>query len=117
MAGDILLYQTDLVPIGDDQRQHLELARDVAERFNYRFGETFRVPDGQYPEIGGRIMDLQEPTNKMSTTIEQRAGRRVHRRLAGRDPQEVQDGGDGLRSARSATTRRRSRASRTCSRS
>ena len=46
MAGDILLYQTDLVPIGDDQRQHLELARDVAERFNYRFGETFTVPDG-----------------------------------------------------------------------
>jgi tryptophanyl-tRNA synthetase len=69
MAGDILLYQTDIVPIGEDQRQHLELARDVAERFNYRFGETFRVPEGKYPEIGGRIMDLQEPTNKMSTTL------------------------------------------------
>jgi tryptophanyl-tRNA synthetase len=69
MAGDILLYQTDLVPIGDDQRQHLELARDVAERFNYRFGETFRVPGGQFPEVGGRIMDLQDPTNKMSTTM------------------------------------------------
>jgi tryptophanyl-tRNA synthetase len=69
MAGDILLYQSDLVPIGDDQRQHLELARDVAERFNYRFGETFRVPEGMYPEIGGRIMDLQEPTSKMSTTL------------------------------------------------
>src|ERR671932_2844104 len=55
MAADILLYQTDLVPIGDDQRQHLELARDVADRFNARFGETFRIPDGQYPEIGGRI--------------------------------------------------------------
>jgi len=68
MAGDILLYQTDLVPIGEDQRQHLELSRDVAERFNYRFGETFRVPEGVYPEVGGRIMDLQEPTNKMSTT-------------------------------------------------
>jgi tryptophanyl-tRNA synthetase len=68
MAGDILLYQTDLVPIGDDQRQHLELARDVAERFNYRFGETFRVPEGKFPEIGGRIMDLQEPANKMSTS-------------------------------------------------
>jgi tryptophanyl-tRNA synthetase len=74
MAGDILLYQTDLVPIGDDQRQHLELARDVAERFNYRFGETFRVPGGQYPEIGGRIMDLQEPTNKMSTTMSSEQG-------------------------------------------
>jgi tryptophanyl-tRNA synthetase len=68
MAGDILLYQADLVPIGDDQRQHLELSRDVAERFNARFGETFRIPEGQYPEAGARIMDLQEPDNKMSTT-------------------------------------------------
>src|SRR5215471_12182876 len=74
MAGDILLYQTDLVPIGDDQRQHLELARDIAERFNYRYGETFRVPDGQFPEVGGRIMDLQEPTNKMSTTLSSEPG-------------------------------------------
>ncbi len=68
MAGDILLYQADKVPIGDDQRQHLELARDVAERFNSRFGQTFVVPGGIYPEIGARIMDLQEPTKKMSTT-------------------------------------------------
>jgi len=68
MAGDILLYQTDIVPIGDDQRQHVELARDVAERFNSRFGETFKVPAGVYPEVGARIMDLQEPTRKMSTT-------------------------------------------------
>jgi tryptophanyl-tRNA synthetase len=68
MAGDILLYQTDRVPIGDDQRQHLELSRDVAERFNARFGETFVVPEGIYPEVGARIMDLQEPTRKMSTT-------------------------------------------------
>ncbi len=68
MAGDILLYQADKVPIGDDQRQHLELARDVAERFNSRFGQTFVVPGGIYPEIGARIMDLQEPTRKMSTT-------------------------------------------------
>ena len=68
MAGDILLYQTDIVPIGDDQRQHLELARDVAERFNARYGETFVVPKGVYPEVGARIMDLQEPTKKMSTT-------------------------------------------------
>jgi tryptophanyl-tRNA synthetase len=74
MAGDILLYQTDLVPIGDDQRQHLELARDVAERFNYRFGETFRVPAGVFPEVGGRIMDLQEPTKKMSTTLSSEQG-------------------------------------------
>ncbi|MEI8105553.1 MAG: tryptophan--tRNA ligase [Actinomycetes bacterium] len=68
MAGDILLYQTDRVPIGDDQRQHLELARDIAERFNARFGKTFVVPEGVFPETGARIMDMQEPTKKMSTT-------------------------------------------------
>ena len=64
MAGDILLYRADLVPIGDDQRQHLELARDIAERFNSRFGETFVVPEGIYPEIGARIMDLQDPSGR-----------------------------------------------------
>ena len=68
MAGDILLYETDIVPIGDDQRQHLELTRDIAERFNGRYGETFVVPQGVYPEVGARIMDLQDPTNKMSTS-------------------------------------------------
>src|SRR5919108_3536847 len=68
MAADILLYQTDRVPIGDDQRQHLELTRDVAERFNNRYGETFKLPEGIYPEVGARIMDLQEPDRKMSTT-------------------------------------------------
>jgi tryptophanyl-tRNA synthetase len=67
-AADILLYQTDLVPIGEDQRQHLELSRNAAERFNSRFGETFRLPDAMIPEVGGRIMDLQEPERKMSTT-------------------------------------------------
>src|SRR3954468_12839313 len=75
MAGDILLHQTDIVPIGDDQRQHLELARDVAQRFNSRFGETFKVPEGVYPEVGARIMDLQEPTKKMSTTTSSEQGR------------------------------------------
>jgi tryptophanyl-tRNA synthetase len=68
MAGDILLYQTDVVPVGDDQRQHIELARDVAERFNARFGETFKLPRGVYPREGARIMDLQDPARKMSTT-------------------------------------------------
>ena len=68
MAGDILLYLTDKVPIGDDQRQHVELARDVGERFNARFGETFTLPEGIFPEVGSRIMDLQEPERKMSTT-------------------------------------------------
>ena len=66
MAGDILLYQTDIVPIGDDQRQHLELARDIAQRFNSRYGETFVVPEGVFPKTGGRVMNLQEPTVKMS---------------------------------------------------
>ena len=68
MAGDILLYQADLVPVGVDQRQHVEITRDIATRFNQRFGETFTIPQGRYPEVGARIMDLQEPENKMSTT-------------------------------------------------
>jgi tryptophanyl-tRNA synthetase len=67
-AGDILLYQTDIVPVGIDQRQHVELTRDVAQRFNSRYGETFTLPRGVYPEVGAKIMDLQEPEKKMSTT-------------------------------------------------
>ncbi len=68
MAGDILLYQTDAVPVGDDQRQHIELARNLAERFNARFGDLLKPPQGIYPDTGARIMDLQEPGKKMSTT-------------------------------------------------
>src|SRR5436190_11181971 len=68
MAGDILLYQTEIVPIGDDQRQHLELTRDVAERFNQRYGDTFTIPRGVYPAEGARIKNLQEPERLMSTT-------------------------------------------------
>jgi tryptophanyl-tRNA synthetase len=68
MAGDILLYQTDIVPVGDDQRQHVELTRDIAERFNQRFGETFVVPEVAIPEQGARIRNLQEPERLMSTT-------------------------------------------------
>jgi tryptophanyl-tRNA synthetase len=67
-AGDILLYQADVVPVGDDQRQHIELARDVAERFNSRYGDTFTLPRVETPPVGGRVMDLQEPSSKMSTT-------------------------------------------------
>lgn len=67
-AGDILLYQTNVVPVGDDQRQHIELARDVAARFNARYGETMTLPEVATPKVGGRIMDLQEPDKKMSTT-------------------------------------------------
>ncbi len=68
MVADILLYKTDQVPVGDDQRQHVELTRDVAQRFNSRFGETFVVPDAVILEVGARIMDLQNPEKKMSTT-------------------------------------------------
>jgi tryptophanyl-tRNA synthetase len=73
-AADILCYNADEVPVGEDQRQHLELARDVAQRFNARFGETFVVPEARIPTVGARIMDLQEPTNKMSTTASSDAG-------------------------------------------
>lgn len=66
MAADILLYQTHIVPVGDDQKQHLELTRDLAERFNNRFGEIFTVPDIRISKVGARIMSLQEPTKKMS---------------------------------------------------
>lgn len=66
MAADILLYQTDLVPVGQDQMQHLELTRDIAIRFNNLYGETFKVPEGFIPKAGARIMSLQEPTSKMS---------------------------------------------------
>ena len=66
MAADILLYQTDLVPVGVDQRQHLELARDIAIRFNNLYGDTFKVPEGYIPKVGAKIMSLQEPTKKMS---------------------------------------------------
>jgi tryptophanyl-tRNA synthetase len=67
-AADILLYDTDAVPVGEDQRQHVELTRDVAERFNSRYGETLVVPKVITPEVGAKVMDLQEPTKKMSTT-------------------------------------------------
>ncbi len=68
MVADILLYNTDQVPVGDDQRQHVELTRDVAQRFNARFGESFVVPEAVILEVGARIMDLQNPEKKMSTT-------------------------------------------------
>jgi tryptophanyl-tRNA synthetase len=70
MAADILLYQTDLVPVGEDQKQHLELTRDLAESFNKKFGQTFKVPEPHIPKVGARIMSLQEPTKKMSKSDE-----------------------------------------------
>src|SRR4051794_32866964 len=74
MAADILLYQTDLVPVGQDQKQHLELSRDLAERFNSRFGETFKVPIPVIQQETARIYDLQNPTAKMSKSAESDAG-------------------------------------------
>jgi tryptophanyl-tRNA synthetase len=68
MAADVLAYRANEVPVGDDQRQHVELMRDVAERFNARFGDTLVVPEARIPEVGSRIMDLQRPEDKMSTT-------------------------------------------------
>ncbi len=70
MAADILIYDADRVPVGDDQRQHLELTRDVAQRFNSRYGETFVIPDAAIPTVGARVMDLQNPTSKMSKSAE-----------------------------------------------
>jgi len=74
MAADILLYQTDLVPIGQDQKQHLELTRDLAERFNRDFGETFKIPEAFIPPVGAKIMSLQDPTKKMSKSDENANG-------------------------------------------
>ncbi len=70
MAADILLYQTDLVPVGEDQRQHLELTRDIAQRFNGIYGDVFKVPDAYIDKVGARVMALQEPTKKMSKSDE-----------------------------------------------
>jgi tryptophanyl-tRNA synthetase len=74
MAADVLAYRATEVPVGDDQRQHVELMREIARRFNERFGETLVVPEFRIPELGARIMDLQEPERKMSTTSGSEAG-------------------------------------------
>jgi tryptophanyl-tRNA synthetase len=74
MAADILLYQADLVPVGEDQRQHLEITRDLAERFNSRYGKTFQIPEGHIVKSGAKILDLQNPTAKMSKSSSSVAG-------------------------------------------
>lgn len=74
MAADILLHDADRVPVGDDQRQHLELTRDVAERFNNRYGHTFTIPEPDIAKVGARVMDLQDPTRKMSKSIDSPQG-------------------------------------------
>ncbi|WP_240374848.1 tryptophan--tRNA ligase [Bacillus piscicola] len=74
MAADILLYSTDIVPVGEDQKQHLELTRDLAERFNYKYNDIFTVPEVQIPKVGARIMSLQNPLKKMSKSDENQKG-------------------------------------------
>ena len=74
MAADILLYDAARVPVGDDQRQHLELARELANRFNHRYGETFVVPEAAIPAVGARVMDLQHPERKMSKSVDSPLG-------------------------------------------
>ena len=117
MAADILLYDTDEVPVGDDQRQHVELARDIAIRFNHRFGDTFVVPKATIPPVGARIMDLQRPQGEDVEVGRLAPGHdpacstpppRSPRRSSPRSPTPA---------PRSASTRTRSPASRTCSRS
>ena len=87
MAGDILLYDAHEVPVGDDQRQHVELTRDIAQRFNHQFGETFTVPQAVIPEIGARVMGLNDPTVKMSKSFAHIRGHAV-RMLD--DPAEIE---------------------------
>ena len=114
MAADILLYQADKVPVGEDQRQHLELTRDLAVRFNARYGETFTVPEPHIIRAVGKIQDLADPTAKMSKSAtspgrsDQPAGRAPGER------QEDQVRGHRLGPRRSSSTRRPSRASPTC---
>ena len=104
MAADVLAYRTDEVPVGEDQRQHLELMRDIAIRFNSRFGEHFVVPEPRILDVGARIMDLQDPTSKMSTTASSEEGMifvldepaQIERKFK----RAVTDSGSGVRRAR-----------------
>ena len=105
-AADVLAYRADEVPVGEDQRQHVELMREIARRFNERFGELLVEPEHRIPEVGARIMDLQDPTAKMSTTGGTEQGTRLRPRRARRGAQE----GDR---ARSPTRAPRSLAART----
>jgi len=87
MAGDILLYDADEVPVGEDQKQHVELSRDIAERFNRLYGETFKIPQPIIPEIGGRVMGLNDPNVKMSKSFSDIRGHAI--RILD-DPKEIE---------------------------
>lgn len=106
MAADILLYQPHGVPVGDDQKQHVELTRNLAQRFNHRFGETFRVPEPFIPEVGARIYDLQNPTAKMSKSAESPNGllnlMDTDKRIAKKIKSAVTDDGSEIRFDREA---------------
>ena len=117
MAADILAYDTDRVPVGDDQRQHLELARDVAIRFNHRFGDTLVVPEATIPPVGARIMDLQHPTAKMSKSAESPQGTLLLLDDPKAIAKRIKSRGHRLRQRGALRPRRRSPASRTCCRS
>jgi tryptophanyl-tRNA synthetase len=116
MAADILLYDTEEVPVGDDQRQHLELTRDVAERFNARYGPTFTVPKATIRAEGARVMDLQDPTRKMSKSEDSPAGtvlvledlgsvaKKIKRAVTGTDYDPAQPGAANLLSILAACT-------------
>ena len=119
-AADILLYDANEVPVGDDQRQHVEITRDAAIRFNHRFGDTFVVPEAVTPAAGARVMSLQDPTSKMSKSDESGDGLRLPGRRAGGDHEEVQACGHRLRDrdpGPCVSIVPRSRASARCSRS
>ena len=97
MAADILLYAADAVPVGDDQRQHLELARELAVRFNHRYGETFTVPEAAIPGAAARVMDLQHPERKMSKSVDSPLGTIGLLDSAERDHPQGEEGGHGHR--------------------
>lgn len=100
MAADILLYNADLVPVGDDQKQHLELTRDIANRFNHRFGEFFTMPEPYIPEVGARIMSLDDASKKMSKSNPKSGKLYFPAGSAECYPQKNQPGQNGFRSAR-----------------
>ncbi len=93
-AADIVLYDATEVPVGDDQRQHIEITRDIAIRFNNRFGDTLVVPEAVTPKAGARVMDLQDPTSKMSKSGGDRCRMRLPPRSTRGDRQEVPARGD-----------------------
>ncbi len=97
MAADILAYGTDEVPVGDDQAEHVELTRDLARRFNQRYGAVFTVPRAVHPVVAARVMDLQDPTAKMGKSHAETSGDRLSAGRAGRGAQEGDAGRDGQR--------------------